>query len=297
MSDYGVLPSGFVRKPLNQILTEIEASLITEFGPGLIQTPQTPLGQLNGLMSDLIAELWERLEDVYQSYDPDQAEGVRLDMLGRIRLLGRGSRDDAIYRAAITNLGQARVDIQDLEQALLGLDGVTFARVYVNETGEVTNEVLQKGSIAVAIIGGDEAEIANAMRLYVVPGITTYGNTMVSSEIDGRCRSMNIIRPIEVPVRLTITVRLANDRYGCPPPSPIAIRDLVVSTWATRRSNGDDVSYYAIRSIIESTFSNVEVLRIEGERDNLGLATNQSVDIAFIEIASLATADVHVEVS
>ena len=85
MTDYGVQPTGFVRKPLNVILAEIEAAMITEFGPDAIQTAQSPFGQLNGLFADLANELWERAEDIYLSHDPDQAEGNRLDTIGRVR--------------------------------------------------------------------------------------------------------------------------------------------------------------------------------------------------------------------
>ena len=57
MTDYGVQSTGYVRKPLSVILSEIEASMTTEFGPGVIQTSQSPFGQLNGLMADLVAEV------------------------------------------------------------------------------------------------------------------------------------------------------------------------------------------------------------------------------------------------
>ena len=85
MADYGVQSEGFVRKPLSIVLAEIESALITEFGPGFVQTPQTPMGQINGIFAEAVAKLWEHAEDIYQSYDPDQAEGTRLDTLGRLR--------------------------------------------------------------------------------------------------------------------------------------------------------------------------------------------------------------------
>lgn len=66
MADFGVVPEGYVRKPISIILAEIEAAMATEFGPGVIQTSQSPLGQLNGLMADLIAEIEERNLDVYR---------------------------------------------------------------------------------------------------------------------------------------------------------------------------------------------------------------------------------------
>ena len=152
MTDYGVQPTGFVRKPLTVILAEIEAALITEFGPDVVQTSQSPLGQLTGLFADLANEIWERAEDLYLSYDPEQAEGTRLDTLARIRLLSRGNDSDEEMRRALTNNGQARIDLQDLSRAIGGLDGVTFHQVFTNETGEIDIE-LERGTVAIAVIG------------------------------------------------------------------------------------------------------------------------------------------------
>lgn len=290
MAEYGILPTGFSRKPLTIILAEIEAQLITEFGPGVIQTPQSPLGQVNGLMSEVIAKLWEEAEDIYQSYDPDQAEGTRLDTLGSIRLLGRGAATDEQFRRAITNAGQARIDLQDISRAIAALDGVTYSFVWVNDTGEVDENGMPPGSICVAVTGGDGEEIAQAIRQYIVPGVTVFGTTLVESFIDGFCRSFRILRPIDVPVDLTITVRTRRDSLGCPPPAASAIKAAFLS--ALYLLNGENVSFYRVRSVIESLFSNVEVLSINGARDGIAQGDNQDVDIAFIERASLASNDV-----
>lgn len=285
--EYGIVPTGFNRKPLAVILAEIEAKNITEFGPELIQTAQSPMGQLNGLFADLVTELWEQVEDVYQSYDPDQAEGTRLDTLGRLRLLRRNGAADSAFRQAITNLGQGRVDIQDLVQAIANLDGVTYARVFINETGEIDFPELEKGVVAVAVMGGDDEKIADALRYFIAPGVSTYGNTRVTTNVDGFCRSMSIIRPIEVEVKVDIVVRRVSDQLNCPPPSVDAIEELVENAWLLERSNGYDPSFYSVRAIIERAFTNVEVVSVTGERDEIVSAPNDPVKIGFIEIAKL----------
>lgn len=295
MTEYGVQPTGFVRKPLSVILAEIEAALITEFGPQVIQTSQSPLGQINGLFADLVNELWERAEDIYLSYDPDQAEGTRLDTLARIRLMDRGDNSDLEMRQAITNNGQARIDLQDLSRAIGGLDGVTYHQVFTNETGEIDIE-FECGTVAVAVIGGDDEEIAKVLRLYVAPGINTYGNYSVTSEIDGFCRSANIIRPIPITVSLDITVRAFKDRFGCPAPSPTAIRAGLIEDWLASRINGLDVTSFTLRSLIESRFPNIELISFTGERDGIVGAANQPVDISFIEIADLIESNISVTI-
>jgi hypothetical protein len=45
MAEYGVLPTGYARKPLAVILAEIEQRMIDLFGPNVVQTAQSPLGR------------------------------------------------------------------------------------------------------------------------------------------------------------------------------------------------------------------------------------------------------------
>lgn len=284
---YGIQPTGYVRKPLSTILAELEAEMVTVFGPGVVQTPQSPLGQLNGLMADLLAEVDERNLDLYQSYDPDQAEGVRLDTLAQLRLISRGLQTDEQLRQAITNEGQGRVDIQDLARAIAGLPGVTYSRVFVNDSGETENPELERGFVAVAVMGGDDEDIALVMRRFIVPGVSTYGNQYVTASVEGFCRSLSVIRPVEVEVILSVTVRTFPDRNNCPPPSLAAVEAMIEQGWLEARSNGMDPSFYTIRSIVERQFSNVEVLTVQGIRDEITYGVNEPVPISFIEIAVL----------
>lgn len=296
MTDYGVIETGFSRKPLTVILAEIEAALITEFGPGVIQTAQSPLGQINAIFSEAMGKAWELSEDVYQSLDPDQAEGIRLDILGRIRRISRGAgQSDESFRQAITNAGQARIDLQDISRAIAALNGVTYSHVWVNDTGALDENLMPPGSICIAVTGGDDDEIAATIRQYVVPGVTMYGSTAIESVVDGYCRTFRVLRPIDVPVTLDVTVRTFRDGLGCPPPSATAIKTALFQ--GLYLLNGDDVTFYRVRQVIENAFSNVEVVAINGERDGIAQSDNQDVVIGFIERGSLASADVTVTVS
>jgi len=203
---YGVTVNGFNRKPLSVLLAEIEQANIDIFGPGLIQTEQSPMGQLNGLRADLLATEWENLLDVYQSLDPDQAEGARLDMLARLRLISRfaGESDESL-RHAITNAGTPNTRDADFYRAVLNVDGVTWAKIYSNDTGAVDGDGLPAHSVAVVALGGDDSEIATVARQFIIPGITAYGNTQVSTTIEGFCRSIGITRPTPVPIFLNIS--------------------------------------------------------------------------------------------
>lgn len=267
--------------------------MVSQFGPGVVQTAASPLGQWNGVAADLANQIWETAEDVYQSYDPDQAEGSRLDILGRIRLVNRSTGEsDADYRQAITNAGRARNDVQDLRRAVLGLAGVTYAQVFVNDTGTIDDDsLLPSGYIAVAVIGGDDAEIAAAMRAFIVPGISTFGNARVTTNIDGYCRTLSIIRPILVPVQLTVTIHRGVDQLGCPAPSTTAIKNGAAANFLTL-VNGENVDLYRVRQAIEKQFANVEVVSFIGTRDALTGQLNVPVNIGFIELATISVDDI-----
>lgn len=265
---YGVIPSGFELKRLPEILAEIEAANIATFGPGVIQTAASPLGQLNGLHADLAAAVWELALSVYQALDPDQAEGVNLERVGKLRLLSRASGEsDADFRLAITNAGRARIDMSDLSQALSALSGVTWVQTYVNDADTADADGISAHSVAVAVLGGDADEIAQTVRAYVVPGIGTYGNTILQTTIEGFCRQIKIIRPAVVDVEIEVDVIASADRNGCPPPSALVIASgLADALTGATRPNGQDVTNYLVRQAVESRYPNIQVSAVRASR-------------------------------
>lgn len=268
MTTYGVVSTGFSRKPLNTILAEIEAANIELFGPGFIQTSQSPAGQLNGLRADAIAGAWEIGEEAYQSRDPDQAEGVNLDILARLRLIARvvGESDESL-RQAITNAGVASIRDADFYRAVVNVSGVTWAKIYSNDTGSTDADGIAAHSVCVAALGGADADIATVARQYIVPGISSYGNTVVSTEIEGFCRSISIMRPTEIGIKIAVTVSKTNGADGCPPPSNAAIAQTLYGglTGAGRPANGQDITLHLIRTIISCAYPNVEVTAATAE--------------------------------
>ena len=288
---YGVTPTGFVRKSIAQILDEREQAMVATFGAGVIQTPQSPLGQINGLLSDIEAALWEIAEDTYQSFDTDQAEGIRLDQLARLRLIERAPGEtDAQIARALTNADRANVRDADFYRAIVNIDGVTFARIYANDSGSVDANGMAPHSVCVAVLGGDDEEIATTARRYIVPGISSYGNTAVSTTIEGFCRTIYIMRPTIVPVSLSIDVYRRSDKNGCPPPPIATIAAAVVSglTGDNQPANGDDITKHLVTVAVSCEFPNVEVAAVRASRSP---ATPSAVPlvIAFNEIAMIAS--------
>ena len=81
---FGVTPAGFVRKDLQTILDEFEQQQRNDISPGLNQEADALAGQLNAVMGNATAELWEVAEAVYNSQYPDTSGGTSLDNVSAI---------------------------------------------------------------------------------------------------------------------------------------------------------------------------------------------------------------------
>jgi len=76
---YGVTDAGFVKKTLVVIVSELENEYRTKYGQDIDVSPQGPFGQQIGITAAGRAELWNVLEAIYTSRNPNEATGVSLD--------------------------------------------------------------------------------------------------------------------------------------------------------------------------------------------------------------------------
>lgn len=82
MPSYGLLPEGFVPKTREVIQAELEAAFKAAFGGDNFDvSPQTPAGQVIGIIADREAIMWELLEIIAHMMDPDGATGALLDFI------------------------------------------------------------------------------------------------------------------------------------------------------------------------------------------------------------------------
>lgn len=229
---FGVVPTGFSRKTLAEILADIEAENVSIFGNEVVQEARSPLGQLNGLHSDQSAEAWEIAEDVYQSFDVDGASGHRLDIIAKLRRLARLDGEiDGDFRLRITNQGQANIKLTANVNRLKSIAGVTYAWAIENSTAEVSDG-MPPHSVAYAVTGGDDEEVGLAVYQLSVSGIGLYGNTSVIVVADGYCQHVRFIRPEEVRIRVEVDVRHIPDVSGCAPPSAGTLQTLLIAAFA-----------------------------------------------------------------
>lgn len=76
---YGVTEDGFVRKPVTEVVKSLNNKFIAAFGANFDVSPESPDGQVIGIVADEIATCWEQAQQVFNAYRPGAVEGVGLD--------------------------------------------------------------------------------------------------------------------------------------------------------------------------------------------------------------------------
>lgn len=88
---FGLTPTGFQPKQLQDIKTEIQQELSAAFGQNLDFLPESVFGQIVGIFSEREALIWQLGEAIYASQYPQGAEGTSVDnilALNNLRRLG-----------------------------------------------------------------------------------------------------------------------------------------------------------------------------------------------------------------
>lgn len=96
--DLGVTPEGYISRTLLDLKTEAEAGWRGEFGANVDLDPNQPDGQIIGIITDRLAELWELGQAVYSCFDPDKVGGQAQDALCAIT----GTLRDAATHTTVT---------------------------------------------------------------------------------------------------------------------------------------------------------------------------------------------------
>lgn len=93
----GLSRSGFEPESYENIKSRIEGKLEV-FNAGFDFSPESPDGQLIGIMSYELFQCWSQLNNVYNSYNPDFATGAALRNIGQLSGLpyGVASRSSAV---------------------------------------------------------------------------------------------------------------------------------------------------------------------------------------------------------
>ena len=107
---FGVTPEGFKLKTLSDIKSEKEADLKSSLGASINLSDNSVLGQLVGVNSESLASLWEQLQNVYNSFNPELAGGVSQDNISSINNIVRLKALPSTVTTTITGTASVSVD-------------------------------------------------------------------------------------------------------------------------------------------------------------------------------------------
>lgn len=184
---YGVTPQGFVVKPLDQCLAELQALAKGTFGAGIKVNPSSKWGQFLGILAERESDIWDLAQDTYASRDPDQASGTALEGLcaltGARRAEARKSKVTATLGgvagtvieagkvASVTGTGARFALVAD---ATVGVGGTVDAVLEAEEVGPVPAPAGTLTEIETPVAGW--ATVTNALDAELGANIETDGS-------------------------------------------------------------------------------------------------------------------------
>lgn len=150
---YGVTENGFVRKPLSEIIASLNNRFVGKFGKTFDTSPESPDGQVIGIVADEIHTCWQQSEMAFNAYRPGATQGVGLDniceLTKTVRYVDRPTRvtiecdgdvDTLIPEGSIVSDGN--MDFKTLEDVLIPGD-VTAEATLLGEYYVAPNTVTQ----------------------------------------------------------------------------------------------------------------------------------------------------------
>lgn len=168
MTTYGLTEDGLVIPTTAVVRENLNAQLRNKFGSSINVGDQSILGQLTGIIAAAVGSLWEKLEAVNSSQDPDKATGAGLDALCAITGTFRPAASYSAVTLTLTGTPGTLVSAQNRSET--DSTGVVFVHVadatitavnaWVGSTAyTVGNRVHQNGNVYQCITSGISAGV------------------------------------------------------------------------------------------------------------------------------------------
>lgn len=179
MAEYGVLDTGFARKPLEVIDAEVEAAL-RAISDQITLEADDPFAQAVLVLTGKISEVWEVLEAADAAQDPDRARGAQLDAAAA---LSGSRRRDATY-SKVTAL----VDLDAGANIAVGAAIASVAgfpdRRFVNAEAMVNGGGSGVTDVPILFIAEDPGPVAAPSGTLTVRETSPTGWTAVTNDDD-----------------------------------------------------------------------------------------------------------------
>jgi uncharacterized phage protein gp47/JayE len=179
---------------------------------------------------------------------------------------GANVESDSALRAriALSRASGGTSSVDAIRAGLLGLEGVTFARVTENDLLTTVGGIPGKAFEA-TVLGGDDTQIAAEIFARKPAGIQAYGNT-VESVVDsqGSAHLIGFTRPADVNVYLAVTLSYVGGTF----PGESVVKE-TLSTWGDANLGpGNDVIHARLLQIIMGISGTVDATVAIGTAPN-----------------------------
>lgn len=110
MPDLGLQDEGFLAKSLEQIIADLSDGWIAIYGTNADTDPDTPDGQMIGLIAGMFDEVWQTSGELNSVFDPQQARGVLLSKLVQLNGLLRADEVHTVVIGQVVGVPPATLE-------------------------------------------------------------------------------------------------------------------------------------------------------------------------------------------
>jgi uncharacterized phage protein gp47/JayE len=185
-------------------------------------------------------------------------------------------------------------DVASLYEAIDSVEGVDAVYIHDNDTEEEASDYTPSHFIHVAVIGGDDDEIAAAIDDNKTAGVGTFGEEEIEVYNTTTCQTKTIYfdRAENVPIHIAIEGTAIVGVF--PDNGSTLIREYLISHFSEFRIN-DDVIYTALYKPIYTCPGFIVTSLLIGTSDPPGGTSN--IEITALERATLEVANIYIAVS
>ncbi len=171
----GLTSTGFERKRLVDIKTDVENRLKLVFGENIDLSPQSSFGQFVGIESEAQSDQWQAMENIYNSQYPSTAQGAQLSNVVLFNGIERQNATKSTLTETLTGISGTLVEVGSkiatsdtgsvfvtLAEATIGFGGTVDVGMEAEEAGEIEASIGTLTEIKTPIYGLTSATNAAA---------------------------------------------------------------------------------------------------------------------------------------
>jgi uncharacterized phage protein gp47/JayE len=185
---YGVTPQGFKSKRLIDIKSELEDYFISEFGD-INLDPQSVAGQIIGVYSKVLADIWENMQNVYLSQYPNSASGISLDNVVQLNGITRLPAQQTSVIGVATGIEGTLIPSGSL--ARIPDTGEIFASTqdyFITRSNSVANTI----NVSAVAAQAYEVVINGLSYIYSLPNMQFSAAILVGQVVNARINGINM---------------------------------------------------------------------------------------------------------